>query len=78
MTGLGLGLENLVGLIAIFEGNENSAVRRTTLIYLSVLNVFFKNIVSYLRDFETKMAVIKRQTEKWISNNSRDVILNVV
>ena len=24
MTGLGLGLENLVGLIAIFEGNENT------------------------------------------------------
>ena len=38
----------------------------------------FKNIVSYLRDFETKMGVIKRQTEKWIANNSRDVILNVV
>ena len=24
MTGLGIGLENLVGLIAIFEGNENT------------------------------------------------------
>ena len=65
MTGMGIRLEDLVGLIAIFEANENN------FIYLSFkcLISAFKNIFGYLRDLETKLAVTKRQTEK--QNNSR-------
>lgn len=31
-----------------------------------------------MRDFEKQLEVIKSRTEKWISNNSRELVIDVV
>ena len=78
MVALGIGLENLVGLLQIWEGNENMVGVPYCIIMLkrqNILNFLFQNIISHMTNFEKQLDLIKKKTDKW--NQSRHTIVNI-
>ena len=78
MVALGIGLENLVGLLQIWEGNENMVGGPYCFIMLkrqNILNFFFQNIIFHMTNFEKQLDLIKKKTDKW--NQSRHTIVNI-
>ena len=80
MVALGIGLESLVGLLQIWEGNENmvSVPYLPFCIILkrqNISNVLFQNIIFHMTNFEKQLDLIKKKTDKW--NQSRHTIVNI-
>ena len=77
MVALGIAIENLVGLLQIWEGNENM-VGILIICFKSFCNIpSIKNIISHLKEFGKQLDLIKKRTDKWKETKYASVI-NIV
>ena len=77
MVALGIAIENLVGLLQIWEGNENM-VGILIICFKSFCNIpSIQNIISHLKEFGKQLDLIKKRTDKWKETKYASVI-NIV